>query len=1033
MSRSFRYTPPEAGSDLVRRPRLLRSLAGRWQHRVTSVTGGPGFGKTTVLTQAIAENRLAPRGQDVWIGMEPGDADAGQLAEVIAKAVGPRGRDVADGLVDDTSSVAPAMVADALWQRAPTEACLVLDDVHVLPRGSTGAAWLTDLIDALPANGHVVFASRSEPPVRLSRYQSQGAVLQLAEDDLRFSDEELLSFADHRGLDSQRFEGTGGWPAMAELAASVGSGVAEAYLWEEVLEPLGAARRHVLAVVCDLGGADDELVSAALRTPVELAEVFDGVPLVTRAADGWYVPHGLWASAPRIALSAEDRTDIRRRAAEHLVERGRFDDAFALIQAAGLWDVAPEVLRSACLASERLAASQLERWISACPADVRASSAGALARGLHAALTVPSRAIEPLQQAVERCRVDGDADGELTAIAQLGRLAWWRQDLSLLVGVAPRVFELKAAGHPKARALEQFGWALAGDISGDDAVVLKHLGRIEPGVLDPAFDALASCLAALVRLYRGEAETAYGILENLAPTTDPAMRYILDTLELMTWWARGRIDVVLDRIPAVLRAARASGVTSNLYVGMSTASIAYSYLGDVAAAIRCLDEAMAAAPPPASGTPSVHAAVATALSAASVQLAEGHETQATVTLERAIDTHGLDRGFDRRWWRQTVTLSYVLVPETRKHWDTALRQSSLVTARNLAAAVVAVRKGESLSSLQSLRLPDLGVVRGALHHQHAAELAVGLAAAGRPEGRALLETLGPPGRSTVRALTSQPRFAKPAKALLLASPAPPRRSTYLAVLGPLSLHRDGPDGEEVVDPDLRRQRVQALLGFLVANRRTTRSQLMAVLWPDLDERAAGNNLAVTLNRLLRLLEPWRDSGEPSYLVRLDGPSVRLVSGEHLRVDVDDFDGHLEAAAQAEDTGAPSLALEHYLDGVALYRGDLHVDLAEAPWFVLARERYRARFVAGAVRAGQLLLGQARSEQAEEVALQALAVDPWSEEAYAVLVGAPLVRGDRSTAHRRLLKCFETLADLGVDPSEATQQLHRRILQPAEEV
>ena len=93
MSRSFRFDPPEVRPDLLTRPRLLRSLTGRWQHRVTSVTGGPGLGKTTLLAQAIAENKLAPRGTDVWVGIERQDADADRLARVVAAALSGRPAD----------------------------------------------------------------------------------------------------------------------------------------------------------------------------------------------------------------------------------------------------------------------------------------------------------------------------------------------------------------------------------------------------------------------------------------------------------------------------------------------------------------------------------------------------------------------------------------------------------------------------------------------------------------------------------------------------------------------------------------------------------------------------------------------------------------------------------------------------------------------------------------------------------------------------------------------------------------------------
>src|SRR5687767_263711 len=65
MPRTFRHEPPEPSAAVVPRPRLLQSLLGRWEHPVTTVVGGAGMGKTTLLAQAVAENRLAPRGDDV--------------------------------------------------------------------------------------------------------------------------------------------------------------------------------------------------------------------------------------------------------------------------------------------------------------------------------------------------------------------------------------------------------------------------------------------------------------------------------------------------------------------------------------------------------------------------------------------------------------------------------------------------------------------------------------------------------------------------------------------------------------------------------------------------------------------------------------------------------------------------------------------------------------------------------------------------------------------------------------------------------
>ena len=1067
MARSFRFVPPEPRVDLLTRPRLLRSLAGRWRHRVTALTGGPGLGKTTLLAQAIAENRLAPRGEDVWIGVEPQDADADRLSRVVSAAIaaqaardsarpdgpvgpggpgGPGGVSGATGLAGLAGALPPARidhvapdptaVADAVWHRSPTEACLVLDDVHNLPPGSTGAAWLGALVDALPANGHVVLASRSDPPVPLRRFGPEGAVLWLAEDDLRFSAEELSGFATQRGLAPDRFEQTGGWPAMAELAASVEQHVTGDYLWAEVLEPLGTVRRHLLAVLCDLGGADDELVTAAVGTPVELARALDGVPLVDRGPDGWYRPHGLWRTAPGMALLPRERGEVRRRAAAHLSRRGHFDEAFRLLQDADLWDATPGVLRTACLASDRLVSPQLGRWLSASPDAVRGTTAGRLAVGLHTAFTAPPRAVAALEEAVERCRHDGDDDAELVALAQLGRLAWWRQDMVAMGPLMARVAALEAEGNPTARALASVCRAILADLQADSEAVLAELAGLDAHLLDPAWEVLASWLYGSVQVELGQPEAAHEIVRRLLPTADASLRVVLLALQQIASWTEGHVERVIEHIPALVDAGRATGLRYNLSYGLTIAGAMYAHVGNLPAARRHLDEALTLAPPGPSGELPAVAGLARSL----LEFSDGDEEAAADTLREVMATHQIDRGIDRRLWRQMLPISYVLVPEARDYWESVPLKGVLAVERDLAAAVRDARDDGGAARLRDIELPDLGMVRAAVHFRLGAELAVGLSEVGRPEGRLLLDALGEPGRGAVRELAAaRSSRGKSAKALLAAVPSPPPQVTYLGVLGPLELRRGGRgrpgvlggagrdrDGGPEIDADLRRKRVQEVLAYLVGHRRAPRSAVMAALWPDLDDKAAGNNLGVTLHHLQRLLEPWRDAGEPAFLVRADGLTVQLVTGEHLRVDLDDFDTHLAAAARAETDGTPSLALEHDLAAVELYRGDLHVDLPAADWVMLDREHCRSRFVGAAVRAGQLLLGRGDIEPAQAVALRALEVDPFCEEAYAVLVGGALSRHDRSAAVRLLARCREALSDLGVSPSEATLQLERRL-------
>ena len=77
-----------------------------------------------------------------------------------------------------------------------------------------------------------------------------------------------------------------------------------------------------------------------------------------------------------------------------------------------------------------------------------------------------------------------------------------------------------------------------------------------------------------------------------------------------------------------------------------------------------------------------------------------------------------------------------------------------------------------------------------------------------------------------------------------------------------------------------------------------------------------------------------------------------------------------------------------------------------------------------MRAGNIALAAGRTDAALAAAQQTLAVEPWSEDAYRVLIAALLATGDRAGAARALEQCDAMLADLGVPPAPATDILRR---------
>jgi LuxR family transcriptional regulator, maltose regulon positive regulatory protein len=370
----------------------------------------------------------------------------------------------------------------------------------------------------------------------------------------------------------------------------------------------------------------------------------------------------------------------------------------------------------------------------------------------------------------------------------------------------------------------------------------------------------------------------------------------------------------------------------------------------------------------------------------------------------------------------------VLVPEVRARWEADPPAGCFAEVHRLARVLVALREGRPTGEVGSLPSGTGQLGRALLPAPWTADLALGLLAAGEREGRALVEELGSRARDTLRARSTGGAgpVATTARRLLRELPAVPDHRVGLRVLGPVELCRDG---EVVAAPQLRRERVRRLLGYLLTHDRPTRAAVAADLWPDLDPVAAGRNLRVTLTYLLAALEPDRREQDPPYFVRSSGPVLRLVVDEPLEVDSVTFDRHLDDAARLERQGALSAALAGYRRALDLWRTDYLPDVSGGDWLEWERDRLRGRFVAASVRAGELLLARGGTAPARALAERALGVDRCAEGAYQLLVTALLESGDRVSARRWQERCLRALDELGVPPHPRTAALGRRLDEP----
>ncbi|MFT7647685.1 MAG: LuxR family maltose regulon positive regulatory protein [Candidatus Poriferisodalaceae bacterium] len=82
-----RFTPSAPNQGMIARSRLAERLQGRFDQRLTTITGAAGFGKSTLVAQAVRNNILDPWGADVFLGAIAPDNDAGSLLSGLASGL----------------------------------------------------------------------------------------------------------------------------------------------------------------------------------------------------------------------------------------------------------------------------------------------------------------------------------------------------------------------------------------------------------------------------------------------------------------------------------------------------------------------------------------------------------------------------------------------------------------------------------------------------------------------------------------------------------------------------------------------------------------------------------------------------------------------------------------------------------------------------------------------------------------------------------------------------------------------------------
>ncbi|MFP5282252.1 MAG: LuxR C-terminal-related transcriptional regulator [Actinomycetes bacterium] len=370
--------PPSRRSALVARPRLAEQLESTLNpgHRLTLISAPAGFGKSTLLSDWAT--RLSRHQERVgWLSLDAGDNAVPRFLAHLLAALSRIGLDLDPRALEVLAAESASMTLTAVIndlvrvevERPDAHRLLVLDDYHVIEAPEVHEA-VAFLLDHLPDHLHVLMATRSDPPLPLSRLRSRGQLTEVRAANLRFAPAEAREFLNEvMGLhltegDVQALEErTEGWIAGLQLAALSLRGISDRgdvnmfigaftgstrfvldYLMDEVLARQDAQVQDFLlrtavldrltGPLCDAltGRTDGGQVLEDLHrgnvflVPLDaegswyryhhlfgdvlcarlMAEHPDQVPMLHRAASDWYAEHHLVTDAVGHALAGGD-------------------------------------------------------------------------------------------------------------------------------------------------------------------------------------------------------------------------------------------------------------------------------------------------------------------------------------------------------------------------------------------------------------------------------------------------------------------------------------------------------------------------------------------------------------------------------------------------------------------------------------------------------------------------------------------------------------------------------------------------------
>jgi LuxR family transcriptional regulator, maltose regulon positive regulatory protein len=330
---------PSAGNNIVHRSELFEKLNTGLNRKLILVSAPAGFGKTTVVTDWIDQNKIPA----AWFSLDNGDNDPVDFLNYIISGIKNIHKDfglTTLKLLNSPNAPSPKSIASLVINEILSineNFLLVLDDFHLI-KSNEVLKLMTFLLEHIPGNIHIVILTRSDPALAVSRLRSQHQLVELRSSDLSFSANEIsllfnkklklgLSVDDVYALETK----TEGWIAGLQLTAlslqgreSISEYIQDLkgdnryimdYLMEEVLKIQSDDVEEFLLQTSILEQMSAPLCNAVLgrNDSQSILETLERnnmflIPLDTERT--WFRYHHLFSELLRLRLRLRDKADI---------------------------------------------------------------------------------------------------------------------------------------------------------------------------------------------------------------------------------------------------------------------------------------------------------------------------------------------------------------------------------------------------------------------------------------------------------------------------------------------------------------------------------------------------------------------------------------------------------------------------------------------------------------------------------------------------------------------------------------------------